>query len=65
MEREIYPVAEFCQRYAISRTSFYREIQAKRLSIIKRGRRTGVTRAESERWLAALSTNNGGHHAAQ
>lgn len=65
MEREIYPVTEFCQRYAISRTSFYREIQAGRLKVVKRGRRTMVARTEAERWLASLpSCKEGNHHAA-
>lgn len=61
MEREIYPVNEFCQRYAISRTAFYREVKAKRLAIVKRGRRTGVIRTEGDRWLASLSYSQSQH----
>jgi len=51
MEQELYRVREFCERYAISRTAFYREVWANRLQIIKRGSRTLVTRTEAERWL--------------
>jgi hypothetical protein len=54
MEQEIYRVKDFCQRYAISRTSFYRELNAKRLSAIKRGRCTFITRDEAERWFRSL-----------
>jgi len=55
MDREVYRVKEFCQRYAISRTSFYREVWAERLHIFKRGRTTLITRDEAERWLHSLA----------
>lgn len=55
MEKEAYRIPEFCQRYAISRTSLYKEVTANRLSPFKRGRRTLIARAEAERWFAALS----------
>ena len=51
MEQEVFRVSEFCQCYAISRTAFYREVWAKRLCIIKRGRRTLITRVDAEQWL--------------
>lgn len=56
MENQVqaYRVSEFCKRYVISRASLYREIGAKRLRIIKRGRTTLVTRAEAERWFDDL-----------
>ncbi len=57
MDTEVYRVLEFCQRYAISRASLYREIAANRLHIIKRGRRTLITRAEAERWFRDLCQN--------
>jgi hypothetical protein len=53
-EAKAYRVSEFCKRYVISRASFYREIAANRLHIIKRGHTTLVTNAEAERWFAAL-----------
>jgi len=55
MEQEILRVKDFCQLYAISRTSFYREIAADRLQVFKRGRCTFVTRSEAERWLHDLA----------
>ncbi len=42
MEKEVYRVPEFCKRYAISRTSLYKEVNESRLRLIKRGRRTLV-----------------------
>jgi len=55
MEQEILRVKDFCKRYAISRTSFYREINANRLRAVKRGRCTFITRAEAERWFHDLA----------
>ena len=52
MPQEVYRVSEFCAQYAISRRSFYREIKANRLRVMKRGRRTYVIRGEAELWLA-------------
>ena len=54
MEQEVYRVKDFCRRYTISKASFYREVSARKLSIIKRGRTTLVTRTEAERWLQDL-----------
>ena len=54
MEQELFYVKDFCQRYAISRTSLYREILAERLHPIKRGRRTLITRTEAEQWVEGL-----------
>lgn len=51
MEQEVFRVNEFCQRYAISRTAFYREVWASRLRVIKRGRRTLVLKIDAEQWL--------------
>jgi len=50
-EAEVYRVSEFCQRYKISRTSLYKEVNEKRLRLIKRGRRTLIARIEAERWF--------------
>lgn len=53
-EAEFFRINEFCERYVISRAGFYREVAAHRLSIIKRGRTTLVTRVEAERWRQYL-----------
>ena len=57
MEAELLRVNEFCKCYATSRASFYREVKAQRLSIVKRGRTTLITRAEANRWLATICKN--------
>ncbi len=54
MEQEVFRVSEFCQRYAISKASVYREVVSNRLRLIKRGRTTLIARAEAERWFAKL-----------
>lgn len=57
MEPVAYRVSDFCQIYVISKASFYREVQAGRLHILKRGRRSLVERSEAERWFGRLKTN--------
>lgn len=54
IEAKAYRVSEFCKRYVISKASFYREVAANRLHIIKRGRTTLITHDEAERWFAAF-----------
>jgi len=51
MEQEVYRVNEFCVRYAISRSAFYREVKADRLQVMKRGCRTFVTRSDAMAWI--------------
>ena len=53
-EAEAYRVTEFCQRYKISRTSLYKEVNEKRLCLVKRGRRTLIAYPEARRWWTAL-----------
>jgi hypothetical protein len=55
MEPEIYRLKEFCKKYAISKTSLYREINAHRIQPIKRGRLTFIARVEAERWFHDLA----------
>jgi hypothetical protein len=55
MEPVAYLIPDFCRLFVISRTSFYREVNAKRLRLFKRGRRSLVERAEAERWHASLT----------
>jgi|HubBroStandDraft_3_1064219.scaffolds.fasta_scaffold2038109_2 hypothetical protein len=56
MEQEAvaYRVSEFCRRYVISKASFYREVAANRLRIVKRGHTTLITHTEAERWFETL-----------
>jgi len=56
-EAKAYRVSEFCRRYVISKASFYREVAANRLHIVKRGRTTLIVRDEAERWFENLCRN--------
>lgn len=63
-----YFLPEFCKKFCVSKSSFYREVHANRLRIYKRGKLTMIERAEAERWYASLSNHlmqapeNGGAH---
>ena len=50
-----YSIKEFCQRVGIGRSSAYVEIKARRLKIVKCGRRTLIRAADLDAWLANLS----------
>lgn len=55
-------VPEFLRQYAISRTSFYGEVNKGRLKIIKRGRRTLISKDDADLWVETLRLNvNGGN----
>jgi hypothetical protein len=54
-EAKVLRVSEFCKHYVISKASFYREVAANKLQIIKRGRTTLIARLEAERWFHSLS----------
>jgi excisionase family DNA binding protein len=47
-------VADFCAAFSIGRSTFYEEVKAGRLRVLKAGRRTLVASAEAERWLRGL-----------
>lgn len=49
-------VYEFCATTSISRAKFYEEVSAKRIRILKSGRRTLVPASEVVAWLDSLST---------
>lgn len=66
MDKELLTPAEFEAKYNVSHTTFYREVNAGRIPIIKIGRATRVTRSAGEKWLAQKeqeaedrSTDNG------
>lgn len=56
MEKELFTISEFLVKFSISRASFYREVADGRLHLLKRGRRSLISRAEAERWLKALAS---------
>jgi excisionase family DNA binding protein len=49
-----FSIREFCARYAIGRTKAYAEISSRRLRAVKVGRRTLITEADAQTWLATL-----------
>jgi excisionase family DNA binding protein len=55
VERTAYTVNEFCSAAAIGRTTFYSEVAAGRIRILKCGRRTLVPATESQAWLSRLA----------
>ena len=54
MSSELLRVSDFCQRYAVSRTTFYRLVQRGELNLVKIGSATRVKRADAEAWIAKL-----------
>lgn len=60
MENTLSTVPAFLKQYAISRTSFYKEVNEGRLKIIKRGRRTLICKSDADLWLENLRNNRNG-----
>jgi excisionase family DNA binding protein len=54
VEKRVFSVAEFCSRYGVGRTTAYAEIKAKRLHVVKAGKRTLVPADAAESWLKNL-----------
>ena len=51
---ELLTVADFVQRFRVSRTALYRLLSAGDIKARKVGRRTMIARADAENWLASL-----------
>jgi excisionase family DNA binding protein len=56
---ELMTVSDFLDSFRISRTSFYREVGAGRLRIVKLGRATRIARDDAEAWMAQLRGSQG------
>ncbi|AKQ42537.2 phage excisionase [Aurantiacibacter atlanticus] len=56
---ELITVADFCERYSIGKTSFYREKNAGRLKTRKFGTATRIARADAEAWADSLPLSTG------
>jgi excisionase family DNA binding protein len=54
MTKPAYSVEEFCNAYAVSRSTFYRQVELGRIKANKCGSRTLVSHAAAERWLNRL-----------
>lgn len=50
-------VNEFCSACSIGRSTFYEEVKAGRIRILKAGKRTLIASTEAQRWLDSLATN--------
>lgn len=54
MVERLITVAEFKARYAISHSTFYREVSAGRIPIRKMGRCTRIAESDATAWFASL-----------
>ena len=50
-------VDEFCATCSIGRSTFYEEVKAGRIHILKAGKRTLIASTEAQRWLDSLVAN--------
>lgn len=58
---ELMKVADFCARYSIGKTSFYREVaKGGPLKLRKFGTATRIARSDAENWAASLPVVEGG-----
>ena len=55
MQSQLLRVGEFCERYAVSRATFYRLVKRGDLVIYKVGCASRVKLSDAEAWLASLS----------
>jgi len=56
---ELMTVGDFLARYSIGRTTFYREVTARRLKLRKLGTATRVARTDAEAWASSLPVREG------
>lgn len=57
---ELMTVAEFCNRYSLGKTSFYREVaKGGHLKLRKFGTATRIARTDAEAWAASLPVRKG------
>ncbi len=59
--KRAFPLKEFCERYAVGRTTAYQEIASGRLRALKVGRRTVIADRDAEAWLSALPELKASH----
>jgi excisionase family DNA binding protein len=58
---ELMTVQDFLHNFSVGKTTFYREVEAGRLRIVKIGRSTRVTRLDAMDWLQNLKTSQREH----
>jgi excisionase family DNA binding protein len=54
MNKPAYSINEFCDAYAISRSTFYQQVKRGHINASKCGSRTLISHAAAERWLKRL-----------
>jgi len=52
--KKLLKIPEFLELYSISRTAFYREVNAGRLTLVKIGKASRVAATDADAWAAAL-----------
>jgi predicted DNA-binding transcriptional regulator AlpA len=52
--KQLLRIPEFLELYSISRTAFYREVAAGRLTLTKIGKASRVSVVDAEAWASAL-----------
>lgn len=55
-DKRAFSIAEFCRLYGVGRTTAYFQINAKRLQVVKVGKRTLVPADAAESWIENLPT---------
>lgn len=50
-------VNDFCRACSIGRSTFYEEVKAGRIRILKAGKRTLIASSEAQRWLNSLAAD--------
>jgi len=50
-------VDEFCSACSIGRSTFYEEVKARRIRVLKAGKRTLIAATEAQRWLESLAAD--------
>jgi excisionase family DNA binding protein len=54
-QRYALSVSDFCEACSIGRSTFYEEVKAGRIRILKAGKRTLIASSEVQRWLDSLA----------
>lgn len=57
MNSDLIRVRDFCKRYAVSRSTFYRLVQRGQLQIYKIGSATRISKADAEAWVASVRSD--------
>jgi excisionase family DNA binding protein len=58
MQSTFLTISDFCERFRVSRTTTYRQINAGLIPLIKVGRASRIRLADAERWAASLTETN-------